>query len=333
MEKRDASEKPNFVEALRRADAELEGRDLSAGAQRRLAKALEARPRPAARWLVVAAVAGAVVLGVGLWRWPTSPLPGFTLAQASPDARYHSIGEALELSAGEVELRGEGLTLWLEGAATVEREGADSLAVRAGRVGFAVTKRPGAFRVKVSHGVIEVLGTRFWVRQGEAGGEVRLEEGRIRFTQADGATRTLEAGATLTWPLPTSPATEPEPEPETETETETDPPGLAPGRPSARGRSADTGAVLAEVAELRSRRAYAQAVGRLREALAKPLGPASRERLSWELGSILTYQLAQGSEACAHWARHLRAFPRGAYEVEVRQARSHLLCASSSSSP
>jgi len=328
MEQRDASEKPDFVEALRRADAELEGRDLSVGAQRRLAAALEVRPRSGARWLAAAAVACAVVLGVGLWRWPTSPLPGFTLTQASPDARYDSAGDALELFAGKVELRGEGLTLWLEGAATVEREGAESLAVRAGRVGFAVTKRPGAFRVKVSHGVIEVLGTRFWVRQGEAGGEVRLEEGRIRFTQADGATMTLDAGATLAWPLPTPPVTEPVP-PEPEPET----PGLAPGRPSAKGRSADTGAVLAEVAELRSRRAYTQAVERLREALAQPLGPASRERLSWELGSIITYQLAQGAEACAHWARHLRAFPRGAYEVEVHQARSHLQCASSSSSP
>jgi transmembrane sensor len=324
--------KPDFVEALRRADAELEGRDLSAPAQRRLAAALEARPRPVTRWLVAAAVASVLALGVGVWRWPAEPLPGFTLALASPDARYLSSGESLALSAGKLELRGEGLTLWLEGAAAVERRGADSVAVRAGRVGFSVAKRRGAFKVTVSHGVIEVLGTRFWVRQGEGGGEVRLEEGRIRFTQADGVASTLEAGETLVWPVP-----EPVPVPVT-VPTSQDSGARAPAaagpraeRPSDGGRSPDTSAVLAEVAELRSRRAYAQAVQRLRAALVKPLGPASRERLSWELGSILTYQLEDVAEACAHWERHRRTFSEGAYEVEVRQAMSHLQCAPSSS--
>ena len=58
-----------------------------------------------------------------------------------------------------------------------------------------------------------------------------------------------------------------------------------------------------------------------------PTQPSSaRERLSFELGSILTYQLRARARACEHWARHVARFEGGRYEDEVQQAEATLGC-------
>ena len=55
---------------------------------------------------------------------------------------------------------------------------------------------------------------------------------------------------------------------------------------------------------------------------------ATRERLSFELGSLLTYQLHDVKRACAHWDAHRRAYGNGRYDAEVRAAAERLACES-----
>ncbi len=54
-------------------------------------------------------------------------------------------------------------------------------------------------RIHVSHGVIEVLGTRFTIEQSPRGGHVDLFEGRIRFVALDGTTTEIAPGQRYTW--------------------------------------------------------------------------------------------------------------------------------------
>lgn len=153
------------------------------------------------------------------------------------------------------------------------------------------------YSVNVCAGAIEVLGTSFTVVQRDAEGEVTLHQGAIRFRAADGREVAVAPGQTLIWPLPSSP-------------------------PAVSG--ADQ--VLATVALLRSRGRFGEAAGVLEDALLRPLPSATRERLSFELGSILTYQLRDRERACRHWARHRREAPGGRYERELDQALSGLGC-------
>ncbi|MCA9707913.1 MAG: FecR domain-containing protein, partial [Myxococcales bacterium] len=74
-------------------------------------------------------------------------------------------------------------------------------------------------RIRVSHGIIEVLGTRFTIEQGPRGGHVDLFEGRIRFIGLDGSSTEIAPGQRYTWgetlaaltltPPPTGPTLEP----------------------------------------------------------------------------------------------------------------------------
>jgi transmembrane sensor len=85
--------------------------------------------------------------------------------------------------------------------------------------------------------------------------------------------------------------------------------------------------LLDEVDVLRSRGEYAEAVRLLDKGLAGIVSPATRERFSYELGSILTYQLHDASTACKQWAKHSAAFPDGRYARGVEAAREQLRCA------
>jgi transmembrane sensor len=58
-----------------------------------------------------------------------------------------------------------------------------------------------------------------------------------------------------------------------------------------------------------------------------------RERLSFELGSLLTHQLHDARRACAHWAWHERSFRGGIYRDEVARSRDALKCESGSKTP
>ncbi len=59
------------------------------------------------------------------------------------------------------------------------------------------------------------------------------------------------------------------------------------------------------------------------EILFHDAGGGTRERFSYELGSILTYQLGDRASACRHWQEHARRYPDGRYQTEVLQAAAH----------
>jgi hypothetical protein len=64
----------------------------------------------------------------------------------------------------------------------------------------------------------------------------------------------------------------------------------------------------------------------LERALADPYPTATLERLSYELGDIRTYQLADPQRACRHWQSHRARFPQGRYTDEVAAAVRRLGC-------
>src|SRR5690606_767669 len=88
----------------------------------------------------------------------------------------------------------------------------------------------------------------------------------------------------------------------------------------------DVDRMIAEVTNLRVRRRFADAAALLERTLAADLPAATLERLSYELGDILTYQLADSALACSHWHSHRSRFPQGRYTDEVSAAVRRLGC-------
>lgn len=78
----------------------------------------------------------------------------------------------------------------------------DVVRIRRGAAMFDITTvLPGEAptRIAVSHGTIEVLGTRFTIEQTAHGGHVDLFEGRIRFIALDGSSTEIAPGQRYTW--------------------------------------------------------------------------------------------------------------------------------------
>ncbi len=90
----------------------------------------------------------------------------------------------------------------------------------------------------------------------------------------------------------------------------------------------DVSAVLERVAVMRSRGEYEQAISFLRQTLAGDLRPTTRERLEFELGSILTYQIRDRTRACEYWRKQRASNPSGRYDVEAFKAAEALGCQS-----
>ncbi|MBK7860874.1 MAG: FecR domain-containing protein [Archangiaceae bacterium] len=290
-------------------------------------------PAPAVklRWkrARLVAVAASVVLTAGAALWLVTAGPrttgGFeTVAASGGFAPALGAGGTVEVAGGSGVLRvpEEGVSLALSSPASLRRD-PDGVRVLRGEVDVAVRKRPraaGPVRVHVSGGTIEVFGTRFTLVERGDSGEVRLFEGSVGFRSEGRALEMLEPGQTLQWPRP--PPREPEPQPDPSAEPEPlrkrDVPAHAPLE--------ETDALLREVASLRTRGRYTEAVALLDERLARKLRPASREVLSYELGAILTWQLRDSAAACAHWSQHQRAHPRGRFAKEIANARRALGC-------
>lgn len=367
--------KRDFNQALREADKARERQDLSPRAEARLRarleRAYEGRRRQvlplAFGALATAALAIFVVLS---FRPEPSPALGTFVA-----VKQSAAGAPLLLNEGDVVtaegdavLRHEALRVRIAArdGAVVQRE-ARGLRVVSGTVELDVDKRaPGESNAAflVSHGAIEVLGTRFTITQGAAGGEVRLHEGRIRFVAPDGRTEELAPGQSLRWPLPaplaevTRPAPAPGPAPMIQAPAPAPPAPLAVPPPSASAREPsavasttpqrtrpapvasaapvpapaqvkpplDVERLIEEVSLLRRRGQFAEAAGRLESALREPLPPATTERLSYELGSILTWQVKDRDRACEVWKAHGSAHPNGRYAGEVKRAQTSLAC-------
>ncbi len=87
---------------------------------------------------------------------------------------------------------------------TVLSESKAGIRVRRGEAVFFVHKRDEGevFRVLVSHGSIEVVGTEFYVKQGDDSGSVHLANGHIIFHDDDGKISYLQPGDDLVWPHP-----------------------------------------------------------------------------------------------------------------------------------
>ncbi|QSQ28308.1 FecR domain-containing protein [Pyxidicoccus parkwayensis] len=296
----------------------------------RLKDAREPKPawhrRPV--WWMLAASAAALALVVFFWSTPsTRSLGGLELMQATADLKVREDGAGVEIQVGEAALMdaARGITLRNLGPLVVHREASGVRLVR-GRAEFSVMHRkPGAAPtvVLVSGGAIEVMGTRFTVEERGAGGAVTLHEGAILFRRLTGEEVPVKVGQTLEWPV-AEPAAPAPPQPL----VTANPVVASPQPPVAAARIPSVEEILRELEVLRGRHEYEQAARHLEVAMRKQPA-ATRERLSFELGSLLTYQLMDAQRACAHWARHERQFRRGRYEEAVQRARGTLSCQAS----
>jgi hypothetical protein len=360
------SERRLLVPRLRALDHDLAARGVPPWVERRIAAALaeEATRRERGwrrfRWApALAFVAGAALVSIAVGRAGGSATPpprvvaGFHVE--GDDCRATDDPEGLRVS-GEcgVERPGFRLRTWGDSQLATSDDG---LQLARGRVLFQVDHvAPGRppVRVHVSHGVIEVLGTRFVVDQQPGQGDVELLEGRIRFVGLDGTAHELAPGDRHAWGSPTpnaEPLSKPEPEPEPLPEPEEDalvitddPPAPEPKRPplarttpprrapappdpdavstppQAPAADLDPAAVIAHVAELRRLGHWRTAASELKEALRKPFDRRSLEVLSFELGDIVGRHLHDQPAACLHFRAHAERFPQGRYAAAVKRA-------------
>lgn len=327
-----------FDDELRALDREFEARGMPADVDARLRARLE-RPSRRLQWrplmLGVAMATVAAVLLVFVDR--PANVGGLVVEQPSGFSA-DADASTITVKTGTATLRDLNLqaTLQVEPGVELSRlpQGA---ALRHGRVRFEVARldsRVASYSVTVSHGVIEVVGTSFIVQQEAASGSVQLLEGSIRFVATDGRTVTLAAGDTLRWPLP---AVEVVPPPEPPAPP-VDPPPVSPRpapkrvelTPAAPTTEAATPfsseAVLARVATLRSRRSYEEAVTVLNAALSQAPNASTRERLGFELGSLLTHQLRDVPRACAFWRAFRLEHPQSRYDEELASTVAALGC-------
>ncbi|WP_426732876.1 FecR domain-containing protein [Myxococcus faecalis] len=310
----------------------------------RLRDAREPRPtawhrRPVSWGLVVSTVAVALVVFFMRASAPRS-VGGLEVAQASADLLVREDSEGVVIQGGEATLldASRGITLRNQGALVVRREPTGVRLVR-GRAEFSVNHRPTDALpavVLVSGGAIEVMGTRFTVEEQGREGTVTLHEGAIVFRQLGGEVVPVQVGQRLAWPVVKSdePALLVPVSPEPALPESRPPPALAtpptpkvvPSRaPSTLVRAPSVDEVLRELEVLRGRHEFEHAARYLEESM-RQQPVATRERLSFELGSLLTYQLKDARRACAHWSRHEEQFRRGRYAEAVQRARGTLSC-------
>ena len=271
----------------------------------------------------------------------------------APSSHWHTQGDAIEVRATSLDFDVEDFGQVVADHGAVVARITDGIHVVRGRVDIAVTHRPSrAAIVRVSHGTIAVLGTRFTIEQSAQGGRVVLHEGRIRFDAGERSV-ILNPGESLEWPLakiaatPTPPL---EPTPPVATTPAAPPinparveeaappappapstpsdPGITPsdGARSAPAPTIDVERVVADLANLRARRRFADAARLLEQTLAHDLPSTMRERLDYELGDIRTHQLADRERACRHWQSHRTRFPQGRYTTEIDAAVRRLGC-------
>jgi len=278
-----------------------------------------------------AALAAAVLLIVFRDRGSEgSRVGGLLVADATPTFRAVVAAHTgvVDIRSGRATLVDEDLHASLVVRERVQLRRRRGLEIMRGTVVVRVDKRrprQAPAELRVSHGRIQVMGTRFTVVQGPTRGHVTLHEGAIRFASDDGRSVAVRVGETLGWPLPQ----ERRPVAREVREGVIAPPprDRGPRRESPQPPPQTFEAIQQRIAALRSRGRYEEAVREIAGALdERSYSQRARETLSFELGSMLTNQLADRQRACAHWARHLRRYERGRYAVEIAQARRRLRC-------
>ncbi len=316
----------DFDSALQKADATLKARGMPREARLRLDARLFAPPPQRLAMALVAAVSVAVGFVLVAWLVPHAPptVGGFTPAgvgqvQVASEA-------AVELAEGSAVVdEARGLKVSSLTASTLRRE-SRGVRLLSGRVTFEVQKVAEGrmpVRVLVSGGSIEVRGTRFTVTERGAGGEVLLHEGKIVFFDADGLEHVVSPGEILKWPRPPRELDELEPLPPLRRK-ESDKMQEIDWREFDRRVHAE--AVITELTQLRRSGAWPDAVRLLERELSRG-APDTRERLSFELGLIYTWQLKDPAAGCAHWVEHRQEYPQGRFGVEVERAAAALGCA------
>lgn len=326
----------DFDSALQQADATLQARGMPRDAKLRLDARLFAPPPQRLAMALVGAVSVAVGFVLVAWLAPHQPalVGGFTVAPTELGHVQVTSEAAVELAEGSAMIdEARGLKVSSLSASTLRRE-TRGVRLLTGRATFEVQhvatgKQP--VRVLVSGGAIEVRGTRFTVTERGTGGEVLLHEGKIVFFDGDGQEREVLPGQTFQWP-PVAPAAAPPPPPL----DELDPlPPLRPRPTTSKTQEIDwrefdrrvhAEAVINELTQLRRTGDWTDAVKLLERELSRG-APDTRERLSFELGLIYTWQMKDPAAGCAHWAQHRKEYPAGRFATEVNRSMATLGCA------
>lgn len=332
--------------ALREADETLGAQGVPPAVDARLRARLEQRSQPR-RWLPALALAGAsAAVVIAVITRPTEPELGFVVVQTSGalSSRPAEDGSVLidappctlrdEALGAEVEVRAPTRLAHLERGLRLH-QGSLTLEVDPARA------RPAPYVVEVSGGRLVVLGTRFIVEERGSEGSVQLLRGKLSFEDEAGQRTPVAEGETLRWPQPLATPPEEAP-PATATVAELpaprakrpkaaavspSPSATAPTAPTREEERRSVEALLGHLASLRTRGRYADAAQALRTALKDPWSKGTRERLSFELGSIVSDHLGDRAAACREWDRHHAEFGDGRYAKEIEDARQRLSCA------
>ncbi|MCB9555827.1 MAG: FecR domain-containing protein [Deltaproteobacteria bacterium] len=244
---------------------------------------------------------------------PEVRIAGFAVLEGKPE---QTLDRQLRCPNGSCRLtmRKGQASLKMARSARILRRDRD-VAIIAGRVECTLKKDAGRkdpWHVYVSHGQIKVTGTRFTVVQGQASGSVTLHRGQISYLDKGGQTIVLSAGQTLRWPLSDERLAQAS-HPSSHRST---------GRLGARA----TEALLLRVEQLRSQGRYQSAVRQLRAALPHVQHKVTRERLHYEVGTLLSMHMHDRRAACQHWNKHLAQFGKRRYGAEIGKLRRELRC-------
>ncbi len=325
--------------------AELSDAEMPAAVAARVRGRLEASMNARSTWwqypvVAVVACAFGVVLSVVVLKPPArrSRLGGLRVEHASVGLEAAVVGSDVVVRAGDVTLvdSAVGATVQVSRTGRLRRE-ARGLRVVSGRVELEVAKRAAdapPMRVLVSHGEIEVHGTRFSVEQMEGGGGATvLFEGRILFRSDDGREVELVPGQSVAWPLP---PLAPAPEKDKSLVTNEDD-ALAPLPPPVAGVDAGVDwtahdrllrahTLLERIPMLRAQGRAEQAVSELEVAMTQDLPATARERLSFELVDLLANDVWNVEAACRYAKDHAWRYPAGRYDNEIVRMREELGC-------
>jgi transmembrane sensor len=338
----------DFKAALLAADARLLDERRLHRARARLEARLFRPARPPSRLLAIFALVSSAAIGFIVVR-ALAPVPpplvgGFEVPPAREASVQISREAVVELMPDvSVIDRARGVTISSLTRTTLRRE-ARGIRLLSGRAVFDVQKRgagAGPVRVLVSGGAIEVRGTRFTVNESGAGsGTVELHEGAISFTDEQGLGHALAPGDVFSWPPPPQAPQAPPSSGLEDPDDELTP--LGPVRPAPRKKKSaapfpteldwrlfdqrvHAQAVISELTQLRQQGQWADAVRLLERELDRG-APDTRERLSFELGLIYTWQLKDQQAACAHWSHHRREYPEGRFDAEIDRAAEVMGC-------
>jgi transmembrane sensor len=298
-----------------------------------------------ARRLVLVGATVAVICAIAVIVRHRSPTPeiigGFAATKDAGFVAELGSGDVVTIKTGHGHLSDNDLDLEVAAGARLRKEARGVRLMRGSAKVVARHRgqREAPLQVLVSGGAIEVVGTRFSVVEREGSGEVALEEGAIRFVSLTGRIVQLAPGERYQWPEKVVPDPEPSREPSPEVNPEPEPTPQPAKRPAVRGgserahppeaQSVDLDELLEHVFALRDRGRFEEAIQLLTKDMRLGLGRSTDERLSYEIGSILTHRLVDQARGCRHWSKHRRRFGYGSYASEITAAEKQLGCAGS----